>query len=484
MKQLKQMKFKYIYQQFFSHISIILVAVLVLSILFARYVENLVYENKAEELISYGKAILNDFQFSPVENNQIINQYSSVLRGRGISFSIFDKDGQLYSIGRHSGPDLAPLSDTEWKNVTEGHTLVVNSDYNRFGQEGVSFVVLPYMNHGRFTGGILLTSVISGTSKMISQINRYLLITIFIALAVSFLLSWLLSRIHVNRIRRLREATSMVSAGDYTVKVPSSTFDEIGELANDFNHMVDKINQSMEEIESLDNRRRQFMADVSHEMRTPLTTISGVIEGLKNDMIPEEDKERGINLVSQEAKRLIRLVNENLDYDKIRSNQVQLFMECIPLDEVLEIIQEQLSIQAEEKNIQIIVEVELNVEIYADYDRLIQILINITKNSIQFTSNGTIWLRGRSDHNETIIEIEDTGIGIDPDEVENIWRRFYKADISRTSNPYGEFGLGLSIVKQLVLLHNGEINVYSEKGKGTKFVIRFKQQGFEAETAG
>src|SRR5690242_21827850 len=107
MKRLKQMKFKYIYQQFFSHISIILVAVLVLSILFGRYVENLVYENKAEELISYGKAILNDFQFSPVENNQIINQYSSVLRGRGISFSIFDKDGQLYSIGRHSGPDLA-----------------------------------------------------------------------------------------------------------------------------------------------------------------------------------------------------------------------------------------------------------------------------------------------------------------------------------------------------------------------------------------
>jgi signal transduction histidine kinase len=319
---------------------------------------------------------------------------------------------------------------------------------------------------------------------MISQINRYLIITIMIALAVSFLLSWFLSRIHVNRIRRLREATSLVSAGDYTVKVPSSTFDEIGELANDFNHMVDKINQSMEEIESLENRRRQFMADVSHEMRTPLTTISGVIEGLKNDMIPEEDKERGINLVSQEAKRLIRLVNENLDYDKIRSNQIKLFKELIPLDEVLEIIQEQLFIQAEEKNIQILVEVEPNVNIYADYDRLIQILINITKNSIQFTSNGTIWLRGRLDKNETIIEIEDTGIGIDPDEVENIWRRFYKADISRTSNPYGEFGLGLSIVKQLVLLHNGDISVFSEKGQGTKFVIRFMQSGLETVSAG
>lgn len=474
MKQLKQMKFKYIYQQFISHISIILVAFLVLSILFARYVENMVYENKAEELISYGKAILNDFQFSPVGNGQIVSQYSSVLAARKISFSLFDKNSQLYPVSGNGGPAIE-LSNSEWKKITEGQTVIVNSDYKRFGQEGVSFVAIPYMNHGRFIGGILLTSPISGTSKMIRHINRYLLYTILIALAVSFFLSWLLARIHVNRIRRLREATSLVSAGDYTVKVPSSTFDEIGELANDFNHMVNKLNQSMEEIESLENRRRQFMADVSHEMRTPLTTISGVIEGLKNDMIPEEDKERGINLVSQEAKRLIRLVNENLDYDKIRSNQIQLFKEEIQLFEVFEIIQEQLSFQAEEKNDKIMIDADPNVMIFADYDRLIQILINITKNSIQFTSNGTIWLRARLEGNDTIIEIEDSGIGIEPAQVENIWLRFYKADISRTSNPYGEFGLGLSIVKQLVLFHNGEINVESERGKGTRFIIRFKQ---------
>jgi len=189
-------------------------------------------------------------------------------------------------------------------------------------------------------------------------------------------------------------------------------------------------------------------------------------------MIPEEDKERGINLVSQEAKRLIRLVSENLDYDKIRSNQIQLYREEFQLLELLEIIQEQLLPQAEDKNNQIVIQAEPDVMVNADYDRLIQILINITKNSIQFTRDGTIWLRGRAEGQSTIIEVEDTGIGIEPSEIENIWRRFYKADISRTSNPYGEFGLGLSIVKQLVLLHNGEINVFSEAGKGTKFVIK------------
>ena len=103
------------------------------------------------------------------------------------------------------------------------------------------------------------------------------------------------------------------------------------------------------------------MADVSHELRTPLTTINGVIQGIKNDMIAEEEKEKGMQLVSKETNRLIRLVNENLDYEKIRSNQVKLMKTEIELVEVLEIIKDQLEIFADEKNNKIVVEVEDNV---------------------------------------------------------------------------------------------------------------------------
>jgi signal transduction histidine kinase len=336
----------------------------------------------------------------------------------------------------------------------------------------VSLVIMPRVVNDQLTGGLILISPISGTREMLSEINQYLLYIVLLALAISVLVSLFLSKLHVKRIQRMRDATSKVSSGDYDVHVPSSNFDEIGDLAEDFNEMVTKLRASKEEIDALENRRRQFMADVSHELRTPLTTIRGVIEGIRNDMIPEEQKEKSFGLVSQETKRLIRLVNENLDYEKIRSNQVVLSKVTLPLLDIFEVIKDQLDLQAEEKGNTITVLADEGAVVHADYDRLVQILINITKNSIQFTTDGTITLSGSSSGNETVIEIQDTGIGMDPGEIKSIWRRFYKADLSRTNNPYGEFGIGLSIVKQLVLMHEGSIDVFSEKGEGTRFVIR------------
>lgn len=461
------MKFKYIYQQISSHISIIIVAFIVLSIFFSHYVETLVYKNKADELTEYGENIIRDIDMNRDSGN-VLSQYRHVLQGRKIEYILFERNRRIvYPTGGR-----IILKDEEWNKIKEGQTVIVNQDRNRFDQ-AVTFVLLPYIQNGTFLGGILLASPISGSREMISQINQYLWYAVMIALVVALILSWLLSKIHVNRIKRLQEATSLVATGDYTVRLPSSNFDEIGELGEDFNEMVEKLYKSNEEIESLENRRRQFMADVSHELRTPLTTINGVIQGINNDMIVEEEKGKAMQLVSKETNRLIRLVNENLDYEKIRSNQVKLMKTEIELVEVLEIIKDQLDILADEKNNKILVEVEENVIILADYDRIVQILMNITKNSIQFTENGTITLRGKTGTWETIIEIEDTGIGMDPLEIENIWRRFYKADLSRSTNPYGEFGLGLSIVKKLVQLHNGDITVTSEQGHGTKFVITF-----------
>lgn len=463
------MKFKYFYQQLLSHISVIVVAFLIVALLFTQFVEQYMYENKTEELMTYGETILTNLTASEKPAQQLLQEYGSVLKNRPIHFSLFNEQSEIIYASDGKIPDIH-LDDADWIEVTKGNKVVVKKDFEQF-KEGATYVILPYFQGERFVGGILLAAPISGLSNAIDAMNASLWKSVYIAVATALLLSAFLARFHVRRINVLKRATSAVAKEDYSITLPTSTVDEIGELAVDFQHMVDQLEQSANEIERLENRRRQFMADVSHELKTPLTTIRGMIEGLENNMIPASEQGRALHLAEQEAKRLIRLVNENLDYEKIRSNQVQLQIEKVRVEELYSIVKEQLHDLAKKKGNDIMIDVPSDMYVEADMDRLLQIVMNIVKNSMQFTENGVITLQAYEEAASAVLVLKDTGIGMDTKEVEHIWERFYKADISRTTNPYGEFGLGLSIVKQLVTLHDGTIDVQSKKGEGTVFTI-------------
>ena len=248
---------------------------------------------------------------------------------------------------------------------------------------------------------------------------------------------------------------------------------ELDKLTLDFNSMVQSLRESNEEIKRQEERRRQFFADAAHEMRTPLTTINGLLGGLAYDAIPEESKEKSIELMRNETKRLIRLVNENLDYEKIRSGQIELSKTEFDAVQVLNNIIKQLRNKAEQVGDKFEVYTPDKLMVYADYDRLVQIIFNITQNAIQFTENGVISISAEKGNEETIIRISDNGIGMNEEQLRNIWERYYKADPSRKNTKYGESGLGLSIVHQLMQLHQGSVTVESEEGKGTTFTLRF-----------
>lgn len=468
------MKFNYFYQQLISHISVLVLAFIIVAMLFTNFIEKYVYESKIDELTTYGQTILTDLAESPKSTNELLGEYANVLESRQIHFSLFNEKSTIIYTADGRWPDVQ-LEDEEWKKVTEGKAVVVRKDFKRF-REGATFVILPYFQGDYFVGGILLAAPISGLSKVITQMNQSLWKSIVIAVAAALLLSFILAKFYVKRINALKKATSKVATGNYAVEIPVSTLDEFGELAGDFNEMVKQLEQSAKEIELQEDRRRQFMADVSHELKTPLTTIHGMIEGLENDMISPDEKKKALSLTKKETKRLIRLVNENLDYEKIRSNQVVLQEETIELAELYAIVKEQLEPLANEKNNQIVTEVPAEMTIKADYDRMLQIIINIVKNSIQFTENGVITLSAYETAEADILQLTDTGIGMEPAVVENIWERFYKAGISRTANPYGEFGLGLSIVKELVHVHGGTIHVASKENEGTTFTIELPKK--------
>lgn len=219
------------------------------------------------------------------------------------------------------------------------------------------------------------------------------------------------------------------------------------------------------------------MQDVAHEMRTPLTTINGLLEGLEYNVFDEEQEMRSIKIMRKETKRLIRLVNENLDYENIQSNRIILRKQHFPLNEAMTEISEQLASIAADSNNKIIIQDDLDkINVYADFDRFKQIIVNLIKNSIQFTQDGTIMIDALETKEITKISITDSGIGMSKEHIENIWDRYYKVDPSRKNTKYGESGLGLPIVKQLVELHDGTIDVTSELGKGTKIILKFPRK--------
>ncbi|WP_298789028.1 HAMP domain-containing sensor histidine kinase [uncultured Marinococcus sp.] len=460
------MKIKYVYQLLASHIGILLLAFLILTPAFTYYVEQFIYDYKVDELNDYGDAILRDKSSAQLSNSD------ELLASQNIRFSVFDQ--QFNATHPTSGTNAPPLrlSDSELDRLQQGETIEVRRDDKRFNQTS-TIVIIPNFQGDSFAGGIILTSPVSGTAEIIRQINQMLLWTALVAFLVSGLVSWLLARLHVKRIKRLQTAANRIASGDYKVEVPESSLDEIGDLSRDFHYMAEKLQVSREEIKQLESRRRQFMADVAHEMRTPLTTINGIIEGIQSGMIDASGYSRGLELAGKETNRLTRLVNDNLDYEKIRSNQIDLKKEWMPAADVLQTVKDHFTEEAAQKNIQLVSDIKSDVSVYADYDRLLQVLLNITKNSLQFTSQGTVSLHAFPFSEGTMFEIADEGIGMSAKTLEMIWERFYKEDDSRSGAAGKGFGLGLTIVKQLVHLHGGTIDVKSEIGKGTVFYIYF-----------
>ncbi|MGX7395159.1 ATP-binding protein [Carnobacterium mobile] len=465
------MKLKYFYQQMLAFFAVILTLLVIMGFSFLQFARNTTYGNTEKQLYGYAEALISSgLQQDQLDNGQL------VLSNQGVTVSVFsNKDLMIYP--KTDKAYSSGLSEQDLKKLAAGKRLSLTVRQKDFygNDQQMAIVYLPFFtqDNGVFSGFVAVSSPISGIEATLMALRNNLFSAFLFSSLGAFIISLIFAKYQVNRINRLRRATHTVAGGGFDIQLENHGRDEFDDLAGDFNSMVNSLKSSQEEIERQENRRRQFMADAAHEMRTPLTTINGLLEGLEHDMIPEHQKQRSIELMHNETRRLIRLVNENLDYEKIRSNQIILRKQSFNAHEALEMIVEQLSSKAQTANDRLILDCPLDMQIYADYDRFVQIMVNLIQNAIQFTKDGEIKLTGRMNPYESIITIEDSGIGMEAKEVENIWERYYKADVSRKNTLYGESGLGLAIVQQLMNLHEATITVESTPRKGTTFTLVF-----------
>lgn len=469
---------RYLVQQMAAFFVIILTVLIIFGISFTSYTRRTITDSTYEQLEGYSNTIINNVAKQGWTLQQSLDTSLAILQNQQVAFNVLNPDLTVSYPAKFEGQSGANIiSESELEILKQGRPVektIINKSISK-SKHSTSLYVQPLFSSPNLElmGLLLVSKPNSSIDESVNSLTNDLFKGFILSTVIALLISYLLAKLQVNRIDRLKQATDQLALGNYDVHLEAKNNDELDELAHDFNQLAITLKNSDEEIKRQEERRRNFMADVAHEMRTPLTTINGLLEGLAYGAIPKDQEEKCLTLMQNETKRLIRLVNENLDYEKILNNQIKMVVQRFNATEVLDLVIEQLSAKAIDKDNKLVLLTEQPVYLYADYDRFVQVMVNIITNAIQFTENGTISVELIEKDKETSIHIKDTGIGMNEEQLKNIWDRYYKADPSRKNTKYGESGLGLSIVDQLVKLHGGHIEVDSKLGVGTTFKVSF-----------
>lgn len=288
---------------------------------------------------------------------------------------------------------------------------------------------------------------------------------ILIGMTVSLILSLWIVRWVSRPLTHVAQGAKRVSEGDYTTRVAVTGPRETKTLANAFNEMTARVEHSQQ-------AQRDFLANVSHDLRTPLTSIQGFAQAIVDGVADKKVAE----IIYNEASRLNRMVNDLLDLARIEAGRMDMLRQAVELDRLLENVGQSLTMKAQKYEVDLQVVIPDLPRIAGDGDRLAQVFTNLVDNAIKHTtSGGNVWLRAslNDDSQGILVEVVDTGEGIPAQDLPRLFERFYQVDKSRAKR--SGTGLGLAITHEIVKAHNGKIWVESEYGQGAIFKVWLPQ---------
>lgn len=332
------------------------------------------------------------------------------------------------------------------RHYISGTPIIVNIS-EEIVRVGVVFATIDASSFYTFTSDMLKLTIFAG----------------IVALLICFCLTGLFTYNMVRPLRQMAKMARSFGDGDFSKRVPVTSNDEIGELALAFNNMAESLSSS-------ENIRRSFIANVSHELKTPMTTIAGFIDGILDGTIPPDKEKYYLRIVSDEVKRLSRLVKSMLDLSRIDSGSLNLNPIRFDMTETILTTLLTFEQQIDKKNIEILgLEDTESVFIDGDPDMLHQVVYNLFENAVKFVNiNGYIEVKIKDESDRLTVSIKNSGEGISSEEVKRVFERFYKTDKSRSQDKNG-MGLGLYIVKTIIRLHGGEIKAESKLDEYCKF---------------
>ena len=386
---------------------------------------------------------------------------------------IVDENLELITIGhaanqQYNYSDMPEDADAIVREVFKGKTTF-GEGFSELLNEKTLTVGTPILADGKVAGALLIHSPVNGMNDATGQGFKILIISMIFALLLSIILSAALAVYFTKPLKKMKDAAIELSSGNYMVKTGVSQHDEIGELAGTIDILSDRLHEASLESEKLDNLRKGFIANISHELRTPVTVIRGSLEALYDGVVSEPKKVKEYyGQMLKESRFLERLVNDLLDLSRLQNSDFKIEMNDLNLCDVLNDAVRSARNLAREKNIDIKYFQDSSVLfVEGDYDRLRQMFLIIIENAIKFSvANAFIEINlvGRT------VNVKDMGEGINKEDLPYIFDRFYK--VKSESNKDGT-GLGLSIAKQIAERHNVIVSVSSEENRGTEFSFLF-----------
>ncbi len=342
---------------------------------------------------------------------------------------------------------------------------VVNDFYHTFSEDYLT-VFAPVTSNYKVRGYVLIHKPITEISSYSYELLNVAYITLLILFLLSFIFLFLFSKLAYRPLSRMMQAADAYINGDFTKKINIHTEDEIGHLAATIDYMANELN-------TLEDDQRKFVSNVSHDFRSPLTSIKGYIEAILDGTIPYEMQDKYLNIILFETERLNKLTSSLLELNKFGSHgKTILYMNRFDINYIIRMTALAFEGLCSEKHISIALILSgQNLYVTADLAKIQQVIYNLTDNAIKFSHPDTsITIETTEKGDKVFVSVRDSGVGIPKDSLKKIWERFYKTDQSRGKDKRGT-GLGLSIVKEIIQAHNENINVISTEGVGTEFIF-------------
>ncbi|WP_138751417.1 sensor histidine kinase [Paenibacillus sinopodophylli] len=443
----------------YTRVVLIFLVSVIASTVIAFFVAAWVFEEKLREnsqilLHNFGQDIIQIYKKIPYrEADSLVSEMKQL---NSYHIRIYEATDKFKTYGIVIGQSTATISEEQVRKVLSGE--IVEDNTKDFAAVLLGLPLETEMGTRALFIEPLAPPSASFVIKWVLSFVGYALIigSIFILIASIFL---------IRPIKKLTIATRRIAAGDFNVKLNIKQSGELGTLARSFEEM-------MHDLQQLEQMRREFVTNVSHEVQSPLTSISGYAIALKREDITPLDRSRYLDIIVSEAQRMSKMSDSLLKLSLLESQSQQLQLTSLRLDEQIRRVIVAIQPQWSARSIQFELHLKA-VTLTADHDQLNQVWTNILGNSIKFSKDGgKINISVKQDLKNVTVRISDTGIGISLEDQKRIFDRFFKADRSH-SRKYDGSGMGLAIVKQIISLHQGDIRVESELDRGTTFIVTF-----------